>query len=722
MLCRRHDHGYYLAATLYLYLCICITSPLIVNAFSLWDVHRHVLHQPHASINSRQHNKYTSTYSFSTLGRHLRPDMSNLHRRHHEYGYVHFATRHDGEIHEDILINNDGTDFVMFQKCLEDMKLPQQKMTEIMNDITEIMGFTSSSELYVLSLDFVDRPEVLSSVLRSDFGLSVGKSHLIRGALMRLVNVMANESSNGKNQIDGTSREIADKASSRKNEGHATSQSLPKTFDTMNNSIIGPSQAVDSDDTIEKVKRPLFKSVIVNQRQKQRHMNSNSNGSSNSKTNNNNYGLPSNYKELYPKLSQELDDFLKFMTKPSAAYNTQESPIRKTTATVYIRHAKLFMGWYINVHTLERGLNQFAMSSGKDEVDVTVGKIDVASISIQDIIPDREPKSAQPVVDFILWLRNSRQISDSYEANMLRGLTKLLKYRFREESKADPSYGEKSFGDIPVVRELRKLHRDANRRQVLSPRSSEEDRKWLDWEEYLNVVRLLKEDLQEEIRLFESNMEIKDTCKYPMNNGTNGSRNIHYTPTHRRIATKFQAYLILAFFSCVPDRQRTFRELEVGKSFIRDERINVWTIKHGPDDYKTGKTYGDRPPLVLAEELTPAIDDFLARWRPCLLPLGQSFFVQPRTGKAFTQDSVYSLVARSCYKHTGKKTNPHLLRDMIVTHVRDSDASEKELEALALYMGHSISMQRNSYDRRTMEQKVAPAVELLRNVNTSGKE
>ena len=28
--------------------------------------------------------------------------------------------------------------------------------------------------------------------------------------------------------------------------------------------------------------------------------------------------------------------------------------------------------------------------------------------------------------------------------------------------------------------------------------------------------------------------------------------------------------------------------------------------------------------------------------------------------------------------------------DMIVTHVRETDASEKELEALALYMGHSI--------------------------------
>ena len=34
--------------------------------------------------------------------------------------------------------------------------------------------------------------------------------------------------------------------------------------------------------------------------------------------------------------------------------------------------------------------------------------------------------------------------------------------------------------------------------------------------------------------------------------------------------------------------------------------------------------------------------------------------------------------------------NPHLLRDSIVTYLRDTDASEKELEALALFMGHSI--------------------------------
>lgn len=51
---------------------------------------------------------------------------------------------------------------------------------------------------------------------------------------------------------------------------------------------------------------------------------------------------------------------------------------------------------------------------------------------------------------------------------------------------------------------------------------------------------------------------------------------------------------------------------------------------------------------------------------------------------------------------------------MIVTHIRkNADASEKELEALALFMGHSVSMQRESYDRRTLEQKIEPAIQMM---------
>lgn len=196
----------------------------------------------------------------------------------------------------------------------------------------------------------------------------------------------------------------------------------------------------------------------------------------------------------------------------------------------------------------------------------------------------------------------------------------------------------------------------------------------------------------------------------------------------------------------------------------------TWVIKHSADDYKTGATYGERPPLPLRASLTPEIDDFLARWRPALLrrppegdaadegaPSSPFLFLQPRTGNPLTANSVYQIVSvserarcfvfcrrtrprrlrrsspllffvatpppqRSCYKYKQKKTNPHLLRDMIVTHVRkNADASEKELEALALFMGHSIQMQRESYDRRTLEQKVSPAVKLMQDVSSLGQ-
>ena len=55
---------------------------------------------------------------------------------------------------------------------------------------------------------------------------------------------------------------------------------------------------------------------------------------------------------------------------------------------------------------------------------------------------------------------------------------------------------------------------------------------------------------------------------------------------------------------------------------------------------------------------------------------------------------------------------------MIVTHVRESSTvTEQQLEALALFMGHSAAIQRKSYDRRTLTKKVAPAIALMEQVN-----
>ena len=96
--------------------------------------------------------------------------------------------------------------------------------------------------------------------------------------------------------------------------------------------------------------------------------------------------------------------------------------------------------------------------------------------------------------------------------------------------------------------ELRRLHRDANRKQTTSPRVSDERKKWLSWSLFLSVIVMLKTDLENEIAL--------------------SSKSTKALTSDVKIATLFQRYLILSFFSVIPDRQRTIREINIGNQFF----------------------------------------------------------------------------------------------------------------------------------------------------------
>jgi hypothetical protein len=618
-----------------------------------------------------------------------------------------------------------------FQVSMDELGFPKQSQIAILEALTEsgLYDDTNANEhinggdddtlnhhkpsqnLQLLAQDFTNRPEVLSSCLQSDFGLKPLIAHQTRAAILHALRQRMQQPQ----PQEGTTTKAAGQESSvneNENQEHGA-----MAWTTGKETVMaGTNNDVSSQPPQEEVKveRPLYKSVVVNKPAKQRKAQTGTTRD---------YGLPRDCSAMYPQLALELDSFMEFMTRPTT--DSQEDPLRPATATVYLRHARLFLGWYVNEHVV----------SGLTESEKR-------KLSMFTIIPTKDKDSADCILEFLLWLRSARQISVSYEANFLRGLTKLIKYRFAKESQTDPRYGEKSFEDIPLIRELRKWHRAADKQRAVAPRSSDETQKWLSWPEYIQVVALSRDDLERLLEDFQSE-------EHPAV-ATNADEDTTYSPQQRKIAVAFQKYLVVAFFANIPDRQRTIRyedgvwfacsllisvacflpvayafvlivclnrELELKRSFVKDE-TGSWCIKHRPDDYKTGKTYGERPPLQLSASLTPAIDDFLLRWRPCLRPIGDQFFVQPRTGNPLTHDSVYQIVGRSCYQYTGKRTNPHLLRDMIVTHVRESsNASEKELEALALFMGHSVHMQRTSYDRRTLNQKVAPAVQLMESVN-----
>jgi hypothetical protein len=523
----------------------------------------------------------------------------------------------------------------------------------------------SSQDLMLLAQDFVDRPEVFSSLLINDFDFPPLVAHQTRALAMAILK----EKDDADNKEASTDdNQNVDNSSSQMISGMKTNELMVGTNGTV----------LNGNSTKQLFSAKDFRSTVVNEKQKRRKQS----------VDNFEYGLPKDYANIYPRLASELNQgFYEFMIKPST--HSQEDPIRPATAKIYMTHARLFLGWCV------QGGHQDCLSA------------DPASVSIYDIIPSKEKESADIVIEFVLFLR-SRDVSISYEANLLRGITKLLKFRFAKESESDPMDGKNTFDDIPVIREVRKLHRDANKRQKLAPRSSDEQKKWISWKEYIDVIENAKNEALD--LMHEYHQTPFETLPPFKQKAAEGKK--------RRIADAYIRYLILAIFASIPDRQRTIRELEIGRTLVKDGATGFWTIRHGPEDYKTGKHYGERPAIQLAQELTPAIDDFIENWRPSLKPSSNFLLVQSRTGKPLTADSIFQRVVRACFKYTGKRVNPHLLRDIIVTHVRETDASEKELEALALYMGHSIQMQRTSYDRRTLTAKIAPALRLMESVNS----
>eukprot|EP01097_Dermamoeba_algensis_P005863 TRINITY_DN3696_c0_g1_i1.p1 TRINITY_DN3696_c0_g1~~TRINITY_DN3696_c0_g1_i1.p1 ORF type:complete len:601 (-),score=105.46 TRINITY_DN3696_c0_g1_i1:640-2442(-) len=370
--------------------------------------------------------------------------------------------------------------------------------------------------------------------------------------------------------------------------------------------------------------------------------------------------------EIDEDLQTEFKEYYKFMT--TDFYGQQEKKLRAVTAKLYITVLRLVLGWIKNN-------KQF---SGK--------------LTLHSILPNSSRESARVLYDYVLWLEQDRKASTSHRLNVIKGCLKLAKFLFHNESKIDPQEGEKPYSDLPIVKELRKLRIMTFKKAINDLKYANEELKWLDWNDYLRCV--------EQARMLADTTHNKKGQEIPL-------------PVR---AMSYQKFLLLALLAFVPDRSRTFRELEIGRTLLK--KGEQWWIKHGPEDYKTGGTYGDRPPILIHPSLNQHLENFIENWRPKLSPSHKFLFTQ-QSGKPPGKDFIRTLFTSIIFRLTGKKTNPHLVRDMIVTHLRQSNATEKELEALAMYMGHSLSMQKSTYDHRTKAQKIAPAVELINNLNKS---
>jgi len=368
-------------------------------------------------------------------------------------------------------------------------------------------------------------------------------------------------------------------------------------------------------------------------------------------------------------LRKELDALHTFGT--TRFFGAQCDPIADCTALKYQDHLRGMLGWMHSV----RG-------------------VPIDQLSLKSLIPSSERKAVGEAFDYCQWIITVRGVNARTELLALRSILFAAKFLYHGESNVTVNSGDKPYSDLPVVKELRTLINTANKASKIAPRVSDEAAKWLDWPEYLQLVQELRKECA---------MLLPSPCAGKMER------------SRKQVAWSLQRYLMFAILACVPDRQRTLRELEVGKTLIKEG--DRWIIRHGPKDYKTGKSYGERPPLVLNPSVYPELEAYMDTWRQELASPDHTFLFTQANGNPFSDKQLSKFFMTSAYRITGQRLTPHLVRDSIVTFLRKGNATERELEALALYMGHSIDMQRSSYDRRTKEEKVGPAVALLETIN-----
>lgn len=210
------------------------------------------------------------------------------------------------------------------------------------------------------------------------------------------------------------------------------------------------------------------------------------------------------------------------------------------------------------------------------------------------------------------------------------------------------------------------------------------------------------------------------------------------------IARSIQKFLILCFFTVIPpDRARTIRELEIGKTFKHGLRtssgfVNVeklsdrssakYYIHLQPEDYKTGDTYGEfwgeLPDEVFEDGTT--FYQYLNKWiyegwRDVFAgeaKLQFLFFAPLRHGEQIDPSGMSAVIKNIFLGKTGLPLHPHRLRHIFCSYINELDISQKERDSIAFWMHHSPEMAKATYTHQDMEQKLRAGYELMQKIKS----
>jgi len=301
------------------------------------------------------------------------------------------------------------------------------------------------------------------------------------------------------------------------------------------------------------------------------------------------------------------------------------------------------------------------------------------------------------------------------------------KFIYRDEIKRLSLPHADELNRIPAIRRLRQILDDRKAARQAAPPVIEHESRSIPWETAIYVLKQMRDEFDTEL------------VKYEQSRRKIGPKKGQPKRSRTKLARNLQKLLIVGFFIILPpDRNRTVRELELGRTlrlgliqeglFIPSERLSPqvqprWYIYLGKDDYKTGSSHGESwmevPDMPMGNGmgfyhyLTLWISDFRQMFSPQhnILFVKTDAFNGATVGDPLTANNLVERVRGVFKAQVGVPVVPQALRKMFTTYLKSSGVEESVLEAAAVAMKHSRRMQEQVYDQQPHPEKIQPILD-----------
>lgn len=415
-----------------------------------------------------------------------------------------------------------------------------------------------------------------------------------------------------------------------------------------------------------------------------------------------------------PELEREIRDFEKFRREQ---HNCADGTIWKDLDNLYqilgwlhrykgLSLAELRLTSIIYFCQLNVQLHDYSL--GKEELNFN--QIIFQKALARQLALEKASQSKNLILEYLGFVGGH----PSTKIHNLNFCIALAKFIFRHEIGNDDYPTEQ---DIPIVKVLLGLHKIEKQKQKNTPDVVPHHKKSVAWETAIQVLETLR---------------LRSITEFTVINRPT------YTTRKARpksaVIEDLQDFLSLGFMILVPpDRARTYYELEIGRTllqgtyqtgiFIPKERMEspelaAWYIRLNPQEYKTGKTYGESwvklPNTRFSDQSTfyEYIDKWLYEGREYKQKFDHKFFFRTaRSFKPMTSEAWYERIVKIFNRETGVPVAPKELRKMYVVFLKNHGATESVLEGAAAAMHHSRKMQSQIYDVQDRLDKMAPVFE-----------